>query len=302
VNRLPVIVGASLIVVVIILFLLPYSSRWIPVCGFCHATKKEHLSWKKSSHHKVNCVTCHYKSGAIGFLSMELKGFRNLERWVLKSKPQVNLRVSDNPCRRCHKRVENKTVESRGIRMSHKEVTKGWRCSQCHGSVGHTIKASETKRASMDKCFNCHDDEEATVSCKLCHQSRVNAPRSPRKSGAIAHISGWEKNHGGSKIFTCSFCHENSFCQKCHPVNLSHTKDWPFFHGERAKQAEEACYKCHDRLYCESCHQLSMPHPQNYLTNHSGQAKSFGEKACFRCHSPENCDVCHVEQGLGPLF
>lgn len=299
-------IGILLFLSVVIFFLSNFP-RWTSFCGTCHATRIEYATWQKSSHSIIGCRSCHYGKGIGGFVAMELKGFRNFMRWVtFQSKPPILASVDDRPCRNCHSRLEKRIVESNLIRMKHKEVMKaGWKCTNCHGSVGHQLRIAETKRATMDKCFTCHDGKVAVSTCTSCHLSETNfTPERKRTSGALAHLANWEKIHGLTDPSSCSNCHESEFCKRCHNTKVFHLRDWPFLHGRVAKdESPKVCKRCHSQKFCFACHQISLPHPSKWSLKHSKGAKIKGKgvSLCQRCHIKENCQECHLKHGLPPL-
>ncbi len=132
------------------------------------------------------------------------------------------------------------------------------------------------------------------TTCSTCH-TQVNKNWAPP-----SHKENWKKHHGqvarantGETVNTCSVCHEQETCAKCHkdepPDN--HTAFWRTRgHGIQASMDRESCAACHRSDSCETCHRESEPR------NHVGTWGAPKAQHCIGCHLPvqnESCFVCH---------
>ncbi len=78
-------------------------------CGAtCHVMKPEFTAWKSAPHANVECVECHTRPGATGFVASKLAGSRQLYELVLSNYPRpikapVHTReVASAECQKCH--------------------------------------------------------------------------------------------------------------------------------------------------------------------------------------------------------
>ena len=110
---------------------------------------------------------------------------------------------------------------------------------------------------------------------------------------------------------TCSHCHSNFYCLRCHEGdNLdreAHPLNFRNNHGIEAKANKENCITCHrEYAFCNECHAIEMVMPKNHsyagwsnTTDGGLHAKSAQSDFdyCQSCHSDLNGDVvcmtCH---------
>lgn len=274
--------------------LLPVSAKYTPLCGLCHATRSEFVSWKTSSHAENGCLDCHGEPGVGGKMMLLLKSGRNFIG-TFSGGASVQARVSNDVCLNCHNNLLYDTVTKNGIHVSHREIiAAGWRCPECHASVGHRLSVATflSGTPSMDKCFTCHKQGGADTGCNTCHKDKVGGlPKNPKTVGLLAHTAGWSKRHGFDDQKTCRSCHQKSFCAGCHQIDLPHNSNWPDEHGKAALSNQSACKTCHKKSFCVDCHQIEMPHPNPY--NHSQEKNKLKITICWRCHNAPECDNCH---------
>jgi len=269
-------------------------------CQLCHE-RNEYLTWKKSSHHRIECVKCHQGRGAIGSFAQKIKVAQMLLSHASGNydKP-IKAHVRNHTCKKCHAQRIKKTLVKWEIRISHKELlNSGARCVDCHNTVAHGKRTTNPAYPNMDTCARCHNGEEADAECELCHLSdspfrEAKPPTERIGPWAITHGKAWSKTHGMGNLLTCQICHEADDCVRCHQIELPHGDDFPGIHGRLSMENPDACDRCHNRSLCESCHRIEMPHPETFIKAHSKQIKKLGKSICDSCHIQSDCDECHV--------
>jgi hypothetical protein len=268
-------------------------------CGSCHIMKPNYLSWEKSNHAQIGCLQCHQTRGFLSSLFTTTKIARYFLFTFLKIQPQtLTAQVPSENCLECHPAIVEKPRETGGIRVSHREFNQsGYPCTTCHSQAAHLNEGKVRNAPTMDRCFDCHNDVAAPSRCSLCHLEPVRNRKIKPALGsawALIHTGSTTETHGLGSLKTCSICHQKTFCQKCHQVEMPHEADWSYFHSKKALANRESCFQCHQKKYCQNCHQLEMPHPTSFLIKH-GEISEKDEELCRRCHPLETCNFCHVE-------
>lgn len=222
-----------------------------------------------------------------------------------ENKQPIKANVSNAICKRCHSERIKKVFSKNEIIVSHTEfLDKGAKCVDCHNTVAHGKKTTNPTYPHMDTCSKCHDGENTSAKCELCHESATAPFRKDKqpteKTGpwAITHGEGWKDTHGMGNLKTCQICHgsqEPNFCKRCHQIDLPHGDDFPGIHGRLSFENPETCSRCHNKSFCKSCHKIDMPHPKDFIKDHADRTTKSGEKVCYNCHVPTDCDDCHVK-------
>lgn len=188
-------------------------------CASCHSMNDYVQSWKDSSHSKVGCQACHHQPGALGFLADKLEDIRYLPM-VLRGEPKgtITTVVTNQACRRCHEGVYYQTKFRGGILVSHSEfLEKGAQCVECHDSLVHPGRPISAQ-ARMGRCVTCHDGEQASRDCKLCHMDPTSFTQAQLERFGRADVDVRK---------TCAKCHEEfsmtnarqlapKICTQCH--------------------------------------------------------------------------------------
>ncbi|MDI6716165.1 MAG: hypothetical protein QME63_04390 [Actinomycetota bacterium] len=262
-------------------------------CTICHSSQASAL--QKSSHRDIRCNTCHQRNNVFAVFTWRARVVGMVARQITFSyRRPIVANVSQDNCKQCHDDILTRAVISKAIKMSHKEVADYLRCTECHNTVAHPGAIANPKPAAMDKCSVCHNGKQASVSCTECHIEGVDGREQIKTSWKITHGPQWRKLHGMGNLNTCTTCHGDIFCLRCHNASLPHPEFWVRYHPEQAKADAEGCYKCHHKSYCLSCHGIDMPHDDKFFKNHSSIAKKKGKKTCYRCHLEQGCLRCHA--------
>jgi nitrate/TMAO reductase-like tetraheme cytochrome c subunit len=306
-RRLKRYVVIGLAVLAVGLITATYESRNPKFCASCHINNDIDSSWKKSPHKNISCYKCHQPPGFLGFVEYLTRGSANLATYYRGGWDQpIRGFVDDAACLRCHGEIEDKTVNTRGIAVSHKEIiANGQSCSSCHGGVGHEQVAAAVKSPTMEQCISCHNGEKASAKCSVCHT--VDVAKTAKEFG---------KNYANApmpELKTCNGCHKPKTaqnCIKCMGFELPHPEGWAPIKGAPAQfqvkpihppiafKNFEKCMKCHSTKYfCNNCHRFPDDNRRNHgyqwLINHQKQ----GKNPTCGCHRsvPSNawCQFCH---------
>ncbi|PKQ30005.1 MAG: hypothetical protein CVT60_02395 [Actinobacteria bacterium HGW-Actinobacteria-10] len=159
-------------------------------------------------------------------------------------------------------------------------------CYRCHG-----LKHASWGEFATQECLACHPrsfplkpidhttdfvmgehKKQATGdigTCTMCHQSDFCVPC-----------------HNAQKKLP-----DGSQSPKVIPVD--HTKpEWRPGHGDKFLAQEGSCSVCHTNQSCTRCHLTPMPHPTTWMTQHT--ENGYPTKDCDVCHSDKStCQECH---------
>ncbi len=256
-------------------------------CASCHLIKEEYESWKKSTHSKVTCLSCHNEPGALSYLIGKVKGAGNFLAYIVRNFKKPVAYVSNSSCLSCHKKILSKMTVSK-VRISHQEIIKaGASCVDCHKCLVHK-RAKGEKVFVMDKCLTCHNDQKASSSCPTCHH--IDIAYNPS-----LNLDDFPKVHLESPT-NCQGCHSKALerkCFNCHRIEMPHTSE--FINGGHARAAfinKAICYRCH--AGCQKCHiklGAFWPHPSNWIITH----RKYKASDCSNCHVANICGLCHPE-------
>ncbi len=199
-------------------------------------------------------------------------------------------------------------------------------CLSCH-SNGQRAGVDERVRlpGMQTDCFACHDNQQATRRCSLCHPE---APDAPLRDGGVgwralgllprSHGAHWLEEHRDEARLqrsTCEGCHHRADCVRCHEGQVRpdfHPANWVLAHGLRSRYASQQCSVCHTQQRCQSCHSArgvtgstfpgswqSIFHPQGWMSlsssRHHGIAGRRDLLSCTSCHREADCSKggCH---------
>jgi hypothetical protein len=199
-------------------------------------------------------------------------------------------------CLGCHEPVLNGTIESLGIRINHGVCAPTGTCDACHSGVAHGEQVRWLREPVMEECVACHRAASATDACDACHQGKSETERLSTGPWQVTHGANWKQTHGMGSLKSCSVCHPQDYCVRCHGTELPHSVDFGTTHGNDAIAENASCGSCHETAsFCEPCHAAPMPHPDGFLIEHSGIAKGYEDESCLKlCHRQEDCADCHV--------
>lgn len=269
----------------------------LPGCGGCHARDGFAEATQKQAHRSIDCVICHVPAGIPARLAFAQRVVFGMAIPIGGGPERARADVGDTACLSCHREVLDGITEARGLRVLHKECSKGRQCTDCHSTVAHGDATRWARIPQMDDCLSCHTATRAAKQCDSCHTGRTDRDLlSTRSTWAVTHGKNWRVTHGQGDWDTCGACHPRDYCSRCHgDVSLPHGEGFLRVHGRQAKAEPKACQSCHKQSLCQSCHGLAMPHPAAFTPRHAQETERLGRDACRRCHQDADCQDCHTK-------
>lgn len=281
------------------------------VCGSCHEMGARVAEWKTSPHAKVACVSCHVPHPWYALPQAVFDRTRFLSRVLgqhvgsagsvamVDSRPAGIPPMSDAVCKQCHD-PNRKPTTGLGIIIDHpKHAKRNGSCVSCHITVAHPSPEWGTAVSFMQVCFNCHGTgktAKAPATCGLCHPAGF-------KLRPGTHDAKWKQTHGKVALTErkqCLMCHQASFCDGCHKIQMPHPAGWAQKSGHpvAAQRDRQVCVQCHGGAadFCTMCHHKAYdPARGTWVQQHFLEVEAKGASYCLEsCHSPVFCATCHV--------
>jgi len=256
--------GASFFIAVMLLLpaILTVSSS--PVfCAICHSMNPEYQTWKRSSHARITCYSCHGpKSIAQLFYNKSIIDSKGpLQEMTGRFAKPVNAGnelsqegIPRERCERCHTNENRKFTFTRGIYMNHlAHKAAGINCTVCHNRITH-IGAENFEPLKSEwpeaKGFKYQNFITMKQGCFRCHGSNPDE-RDPKTMELILN--------GKTPPQACTTCHTKDF-----NLPVGHRGDsWRTEHEAIAKTNFKYCFSCHDagkkfangdKAWCTLCH------------------------------------------------
>lgn len=212
-------------------------------CAECHA--EPDIPMHTDTSLMAECMACHEQTNYtfIGLAKTDVEAAE----------------FQSNECMVCHRELTTDTVPQfrHGQRIAH-DSPEAWK--RLHGQESYVDAAY---------CMQCHVEEE---DCMTCH--RIMKPDN--------HTLAWNRRlHGAHAAWdsqSCSVCHEEDSCMKCH----EHTS--PVSHrGNFGAPQNNHCVQCHfpPESSCTICHE-SIEHSSTPRSPHDVNGGFAG-----------NCALCH---------
>jgi len=283
------------------------------LCVSCHEMRPRAASWQQSAHTGVSCWKCHqeprpwyaYPLRLVDrgqLLARDVRAHRSGEVSKPVDGPVPGVApVQDEVCLQCHE-PNRKATSGFRIKINHVEHAKrNGSCISCHVRTAHPLANRGTPLTLMSQCFTCHgtaEKPEASTACVLCHPTGYKlVPQShepkdwvPQKHATTAKADPKQ----------CTMCHERSFCDDCHGLEMPHPTDWsqgPDGHAAFAETNRAVCTKCHTEKpdLCSMCHHKAYdPMVGSWVKQHFIEVQTDGAQDCMECHAPSYCVSCHV--------
>lgn len=214
-------------------------------------------------------------------------------------------------CANCHDKLDpgpddltNDWRLERKLIFNHPaHFARGIRCQACHQEFPH--KPGRTDHVPIETCFTCHGSLHgpqgvvAPTNCDACHTSDIAKVTPEHQASNWLLAKGEPLAEHGQKAkkseLYCKMCHEATFCQSCHNMDIPHPEDWVPSHNEVAAEKRAACLMCHETVKsCDDCHHEAFPELPDWSAQHRSVATGQGAEDCFTCHEPPFCSSCHV--------
>lgn len=287
----------------------------------------------------IECATCHPAVQSSKLSTDNLIGGH--DQCITCHEEQIA-----NTCGYCHTdpdNIEEVSPRTSDLYFSHEQHLgiEAVECKTCHAGIETLETANITLLPSMQTCYGCHNDRQATNTCEACHKDFVTLLPTDHKMSDFLH-SHRQVGRVGGLAMDCQTCHKPTFCQQCHvdpelkgfvsgkdlmtePDAKTSTKDSPeqmrlqfvhelnfrFTHGVDAKAKQMECESCHDReTFCAECHRAGGNISQDLFkpASHSvagfvilGMGSGGGLHAEEARRDIESCVSCHDVEGRDPV-
>jgi len=281
----------------------------LPGCESCHFDQPGFAEATQATvHGEVTCVACHVDKDNV-IPRAKFGVYEAFGMWVpvLDVSSSDVAAVNDQRCLSCHREVNDRTIESRGLRIKHSACAAENPCVDCHSEVGHGQATTWPRVASMNACVDCHKRTKNSLECASCHVGRGESAAISKPEFAVTHGPNWQETHGMGQMSACSVCHQEDKCAGCHGPGVPHSPNFVTDHPASSILPAAKCTECHQQKFCDDCHGTQMPHPARFASQHSEIVAKDGEQPCLRCHAKSDCDECHSKHvhpggsGVGPL-
>jgi hypothetical protein len=299
-SRLAWIAGIALFAITIaITIAVGATAVVLPGCSGCHLDSESFKTSTIATPHTAagtTCVECHVDTDH-ALIRTKFATYQVFGMWLPILNPAATdaTVVSDSLCLNCHQEVMEGTLEVSGMRIIHASCAEGRDCIDCHSEVGHADATPWPRVTSMNDCTKCHTAMSITIECDACHTGKRTATRSAKPEFGVTHGPTWQQTHGMGQMSSCSVCHQEDKCARCHGSGVPHPATFLSSHAEISTREDAACSSCHDDTFCFGCHQTEMPHPPGFAARHSERVALEGEAPCLRCHAETDCSNCHVK-------
>ena len=207
----------------------------------------------------------------------------------------------DNPasfislCANCHDSLDSELdwrTERKLVFKHAPHFAKGIRCSACHKEFPH--KPGKILHVSVETCFECHGTVHgnqgvlAPTACSTCHTPDIATTTADHQQSTWLMQEGpglaRHARMATERRLYCKMCHEGSFCDSCHKVQMPHPAGWmPSGHGAEAAAKKSACIMCHESVdFCNDCHHADFPKLASWQTEHKQVVVKSGARAVLQ--------------------
>lgn len=266
----------------------------MPGCAGCHLTDEFGSETSAGAHASVACAKCHGGTTAMSRVRFGTSQVLGMYLPLVGVDPTL-ADVPSARCTSCHEAVLAGLVESGGLRIKHEICAQGQACTDCHSPTAHGAALSWPRTTAMDPCFECHATAGITTACDACHAGRLPSERIKSGPFVVTHGPDYLKTHGMGRMTTCSACHEQDRCARCHGAGVPHGVKFVQQHASQAASSAAKCSGCHVEAFCSDCHAYPMPHPAEFTPQHADIVEKDGRDGCLTCHVESDCVRCHVK-------
>jgi len=231
-----------------------------------------------------------------------------------------------------HKLHAQMSVMSGGCENCHHHNTSGpiLKCNSCHETSRkrEDVSLPDLKGAFHRQCMDCHREWSHETGCNSCHMLEKNLKDSKqdniqKKFAGKDHpvileptnisyqtnsekgklVTFYHDDHTKKFGLTCTTCHKQESCIKCHDVNKTeNNKTKSVVNKKTFDEQHKNCISCHGEDNCESCHSNTKLEPFDH-DKKTGWAlnKHHIELTCVKCHGSKlpykkldsKCSSCH---------
>ncbi len=228
--------------------------------------------------------------------------------------------------------VSGEIIFNHKLHLEQESVT----CDKCHKNLNEVEFANAESMPAMQECSNCHNNQQATLECVICHTNTLTL----RPVDHSADFLTTHKSQARIDQEDCAICHTDYDCAECHegasligfasgsnvdiqtPFGIStngtkgliltrvHELNFRYTHPLQAQGRSLECTVCHEaRNFCQECHESQGIDVAGKPIWHSvpdwgalaGMVGSGGGRhAELAKRDIENCTACHDTQGDDP--
>jgi len=191
-----------------------------------------------------------------------------------------------------HKLHAQMSVMSGGCENCHHHNTSGpiLKCNSCHETSRkrEDVSLPDLKGAFHRQCMDCHREWSHETGCNSCHALKKDLKNGNQES--------LQKKYSG-KDHPVVLEPTNISYQ----TNSEKGKLVTFYHDDHTKKFGLTCTTCHKQESCIKCHDVNKT--ENNKTKSVVNKKTFDEqhKNCISCHGEDNCESCHSNTKLEPF-
>lgn len=244
--------------------------------------------------------------------------------------------ISDKytPVNFSHKLHAQMSVMSGGCENCHHHNTSGpiLKCNNCHETSRkrEDVSLPDLKGAYHRQCMDCHRKWSHETGCNSCHTPKKDL-KGTQKEQIKKKISGkdhpvileptnitYQTNSDKGKLVTfyhddhtksfglsCTNCHKQESCTKCHDVNRNNdNKTKSVVTKKSFDEQHKNCISCHREDKCGSCHSNTKLEPFDHAKKTGWALNKFhANLSCVKCHGSKipyskldnKCVSCHKE-------
>jgi hypothetical protein len=147
---------------------------------------------------------------------------------------------------------------------------------------------------AKESCVDCHTAEEVLPTTHQqagwTRRPNIDTPAGhPTAYNELPENCTYCHGEGGVEAKFCADCHK---IEMPHPADFKDTHAKSFQDGQMKKAT---CSNCHVQFFCDRCHHEGATGKADWTTvEHVNVVRDKGAEPCFECHAPTVCASCHV--------
>ena len=165
------------------------------------------------------------------------------------------------------------------------------KCNSCHESSRkrENVSLPDLKGAYHRQCMDCHREWSHETGCNSCHTPKKDLSKT-QKEEIKKKVSG--KDHPIILEPT----------KLVYETKSDKGKFVTFYHDDHTKKFGLTCTTCHKQESCTKCHDVNKTNNNKNLKVVTKKTFEDQHNNCISCHSKtENCSKCHNEKTLEPF-
>ena len=205
------------------------------------------------------------------------------------------------------------------------------KCNSCHESSRkrEDVSRPDLKGAYHRQCMDCHREWSHETGCNSCHipkkdlkgtqqeqiKKKISGKDHPvvleptkisyeTKSDKGKFVTFYHDDHTKKFGLTCTTCHKQESCTKCHDVNKSsNDKPKTVVAKKSFEDQHKNCISCHSKTEnCSKCHNEKIVEPFDHAKKTGWALNKYHiNLSCVKCHGSNlpnrkvanKCSSCH---------